>query len=187
LSPSLLDIVEDVDSIVTEALTYYGEKSFSAPLDTSRDWNKLPDSTPCNDLEDAEHTLLASIIQHTRSSGQLPLAILRGTAVIRTWAQETQYLYLSLDEDQKTNLNSLYTILQAEVNLVDHNEVLPQDHRWHALFHALVNMPKLRSVKYRKQTIAVAKLLLERAENKEQRSEIGALLKHLQRAVVYDG
>lgn len=172
---------------MTESIIYYGDKSFDAPIDTSRDWRRLPEIFPCNDVEDAEHTLLAAIIQHTKPSGHFPLAVLRGSRVVRAWIQETRGLYLTLNNDQKQNLNSLLAILRAEVKLVDQSELVPQDHRWHTLFHALLDMPKLRSIRYRKQTMAVARLLDERAETEQQRAEIGDLLKHLQRAVVYDG
>ncbi|KIW03061.1 uncharacterized protein PV09_05710 [Verruconis gallopava] len=183
--PEVLDIIEAVDGIVTEALSYCQiapDPSSIADLE----WDKAPTADPYDSVDDAEHALIACLGNLCRSAGQVPLALVRANAFLRSWVADGRSAIKKADVDTTLNLASLFQIAKDTINLLDEASQSPQEERWFQLYNSLQDLPKLRSVKYRKPVIALMSLLQQKSQTKEQATATKALYKHLQRGILYD-
>jgi hypothetical protein len=183
--PELLELIEDVNGIVTEAQNY--AQTTSNPPEAQIDWDKLPSADPYDSAEDAEHSLIACMGNLSRAAGQTPMGLVRGRVYLQAWVSDSRDVVRVADVDFTVNLASLFEMAQNLIDLLDGNPRSPQDQRWYQLLASLQAMPKLRSVKYRKPVTALVDVLQQRAETAEQVDTIKALQKHLQRGIVYDG
>jgi hypothetical protein len=175
-----------VDGIVAEAQQYSQTSAGSAPPQNIV-WDKVPSADPYDSADDAEHALIACLGNLSRAAGQVPLGLVRANVFLRAWINDSRDAIRAASPDFTLNLASLFQITRDTIELLDGNSWTPQNERWFKLLHSLQEMPKLRSVKYRKPVTALVTILQQRKETAEQGEAIAVLQKHLQRSIVYDG
>ena len=186
VTPEILELIEAVDGIVMEAQTY-AQTTPNPPVAPDVDWNQLPGADPYDSAEDAEHALIACLGNLSRTAGQVPLGLVRARAYLAAWMNDSREVLRTADVDFTMNLASLFQLANHAIDLLDETHHTPQDQRWTNMLRTLQEMPKLRSVKYRKPVTALVTVLQQRIQTVEQAEALNALQKHLQRGIVYDG
>jgi hypothetical protein len=179
-------LIDAIDGIVTDASSY-NQICPSPPVEPGVDWSKVPAADPYDSAEDAEHALIACMGNLCRMAGQVPLALVRANVFLSSWSCDSREAIKRADADTTINLAALFQIAKDLIRLHDKSSPDSQDKRWTRLLTSMQEMPKLRSVKYRKPVTAIMNVLQQTSETKKQADAIKVLHNHLQRGIVYDG
>lgn len=184
-TPDIHELINAVDGIVLEARSY--ARTTPNPSVVDVDWQAPPAPDPYDSAEDAEHALIACMGNLCRGIGQGEFALIRANVFLSSWRVDSHDCIKHADADTTLNLAALFQIAKDTIYLLDQSSSESQNERWLQLLNSLQEMPKLRSVKYRKPVTALIGLLEDTSKTKEQTDAIKALQKHLQRGLVYDG
>jgi phage repressor protein C with HTH and peptisase S24 domain len=106
---------------------------------------------------------------------------------LSAWRNDSREALKKADTDTTLNMAALFQIAKDTIHLLNKASPEPQDKRWFQLLRSVQEMPRLRSIKYRKPVTALENMLQQTSETKEQADAVIALHRHLQRGIVYDG
>lgn len=178
-TPSARLLINVIDEILLESRIY--TRCMPVPaLEDKLDWQKRPAPTPYESDEDAQHALIACMVNCCKPTGQFPYALVRANAVLDSWTEDYQAAIrpnTKESAEKADDLKRLCNVARKLIELLHDDSRMRFVDRFDGALKAMASLPdrQLKSIQYRKPLTAVLLVFNQRAQTPDQLIRVAEL------------